>query len=102
MMDRVVIEASHTLHAKDFVAQSGGPFALEIRPQARVKFLQMLHQLWSVTVTGCGQSEPSSYLQQSRTSARRYRQAVLDLDRNTPLHCFCHPSPISHNFTTND
>ncbi len=77
-MDRVVIDASKVLRVSDFVPDQDGPFTLKIQPRARTEFIARVHQMLARSVTGYGQSEPTSYLHQVRSQARLFRVALLD------------------------
>ncbi len=100
LMDRVVIDASKVLRATDFVPDADGPFPLKIQPRARTEFIAMVHRMLAKSVTGFGQSEPTSYWHQVRNVARQFRVSILDSSKN--FRSFWHPSAITEQIWKGD
>ncbi len=93
LADRAVIEATKNIRAADFMEDLDGPHTLSIKPKARSKFLEILHGILSLNVTGYAQSEPFSYLHQGKILAKGCRRAILDESQSCTS--FWHPSPIT-------
>lgn len=93
LVDRAVVESMSVLARNDFERDTEGPFPLSIKPRARVRFVEILHRVLAISVTGYGQSEPSGYLHQVRSLVRQYRRSLLD--RSVECRSFWHPSPIA-------
>ena len=91
LVDRVVLEATHTMRTTDFVEDSDGPYALKIQPRAMAKFFEQLHRTFAIPVAGHAQPEPASYRRQIHKTAHSYRRHCQD--QTNVFAPFTHPKP---------
>ena len=78
LMERAVIEATHTLRPRDFRLADSGPYRLALAPAAARTFQAILWRHWAIEYRTCEADSPASYRQRLVRMARGLRRHLLD------------------------